>query len=333
MKKYLSYLHQNEKCSMFIGILLGLFLLYFLNIFDKPTPIKVYAQNGEGVESLVTETVELTEQIEETDNTEILTSTTVTSNLVFDDTMEKSLETRTNVIVGGIGVEKKSFDNDIVENAVDNETIGDSNIENESTEFVEETIENEIIESNSNDETDSILDEAIDSESTTEIVEDIENEVENELIDNIVETENLDNYEVKNVPNDNPKCKSYNITYMSYTSVTSETSNQYKLLNSDSCYTDTKTGIRMVDGRYCIALGSYYTHNVGQKVDLVFKDGTVVNCIIGDCKADIHTDSTNSFHTQDGSVAEFIVDYNYFDSTKQWSDLCSGTIDKIIVIN
>lgn len=139
--------------------------------------------------------------------------------------------------------------------------------------------------------------------------------------------------EANNVPNINEGCKSWNITYMPYTAVTSVSSAQYKLLYSDECYTDPVTGIRMVDGRYCIALGSYYTNSIGQKVDLVFEDGTVVRCILGDCKSDVHTDVTNRFHSQDGSVAEFIVDYAVFDKSVKWGSLCSGSIEKVVLIN
>lgn len=124
-----------------------------------------------------------------------------------------------------------------------------------------------------------------------------------------------------NVPNNESGCKSYKITYMPYTAVTYKPSDQYKLLNSEFCYTDTETGIRMVDERYCIALGSGYTHDIGTKVNLVFEDGTILRCILGDCKADEHTDKTNRYHSVDGSVAEFIVDYEYFDHVSQWDSI------------
>lgn len=107
-------------------------------------------------------------------------------------------------------------------------------------------------------------------------------------------------------------CDSHNTTYMAYTAVTSTSSPQYRLLNANYAYTDEETGIRMVDGRYCIALGSGYTSLIGEKVNLVMKDGTVLKCILGDQKADAHTDPTNRFQKYDGSVAEIIVDYDKF---------------------
>lgn len=137
---------------------------------------------------------------------------------------------------------------------------------------------------------------------------------------------------VLDVPNDTEGCKSANITYMPYTAVTCRESGQYRLLFSDICYTDPVSGIRMVEGRYCIAVGSYYTTQIGQKIDLYFTDGTILNCILGDCKADCDTNETNQFHAIDGSVAEFIVDYEVFSSSSQWADICSGKIDKVVLV-
>ena len=91
---------------------------------------------------------------------------------------------------------------------------------------------------------------------------------------------------------------------MSYKSITSKSSDQYKM--QQIAYTG-NYGIRQVNGRYCIAVGSAYTTKIGQYIDLVLEDGTIIPCILADCKADIHTDS-NNICTSDGSLAEFIVD-------------------------
>ena len=93
-------------------------------------------------------------------------------------------------------------------------------------------------------------------------------------------------------------------SYMSYKAISNKNSKQYKL--QQKAITGTY-GIRMVDNRYCVALGSYYTHQIGQKVDLIMDDGTIIPCIVGDGKADIHTDSKNQ-KTQNGCISEFIVD-------------------------
>ena len=94
-------------------------------------------------------------------------------------------------------------------------------------------------------------------------------------------------------------------SYMDWTCITSKSSPQYKIQHNYA-YTDSN-GVRAVDGRYCIALGSYYTHDVGRWVDLVLEDGSIIKCIIGDCKADCDTVNNHSMGI-DGGVAEFIVE-------------------------
>ena len=74
----------------------------------------------------------------------------------------------------------------------------------------------------------------------------------------------------------------------------------------------------MVDGRYCVAVGTYYAKNVGDYIDVYMENGNVIPCIVADFKADIHTDKSNRYHTGgywkgryyegDGSVIEFVVD-------------------------
>lgn len=101
-------------------------------------------------------------------------------------------------------------------------------------------------------------------------------------------------------------------SYMDYRYITSKTSDQYKLQESLAYTGD--YGLRMVNGRYCIALGSYYTTTIGQYVDIELENGSVIHCILADCKADIHTDSTNRINPN-GSVLEFVVDTDSLDDT------------------
>ena len=93
-------------------------------------------------------------------------------------------------------------------------------------------------------------------------------------------------------------------SYMDYTCITNTSSQQYKLQRR--AYTGTY-GIRQVDGRYCIALGSYYTTRIGTYIDLILNNGQVIHCILADCKADQHTDALNQ-KTSDDSLVEFVVD-------------------------
>jgi uncharacterized protein YgiM (DUF1202 family) len=101
-------------------------------------------------------------------------------------------------------------------------------------------------------------------------------------------------------------------SYMDWTAITSKTSKQYKLQANYA--TTASNGVRTVNGRYCIALGSYYTHDVGRYVDVVLENGTILPCIIGDCKRDRDTINNCSLGI-DGGVAEFIVSTSALSST------------------
>ena len=104
---------------------------------------------------------------------------------------------------------------------------------------------------------------------------------------------------------DYPTIQEYQKSYMPYTAITSRSSKQYKL---QTMATTGNYGIRMVNGRYLVALGSFYTTDIGRYFDLILKNGTIIPCILGDAKANIHTDKTNRYTLHDGSVAEFIID-------------------------
>lgn len=116
----------------------------------------------------------------------------------------------------------------------------------------------------------------------------------------------------KYIGKNKPKSKIYRapsnkiMSYMSYRAITNTSSKQYKLqkkaLTGDY-------GIRQVDGRYCIAVGSYYTTKIGTYIDIILDNGIVIPCILADCKADKHTDNMNQ-KTADGSLVEFVVDVN-----------------------
>lgn len=93
-------------------------------------------------------------------------------------------------------------------------------------------------------------------------------------------------------------------SYMDYRTITDTTSKQYELqkqADTDWC------GMRMIDEKYCVAVGSYYSTTVGQAVDIIMQNGNVIHCIVADLKQDIHTDVTNR-QNPNGSVVEFLVD-------------------------
>jgi len=96
-------------------------------------------------------------------------------------------------------------------------------------------------------------------------------------------------------------------TFAYYTAVTAKSSPQYKLLNSKKCTTDPKTGIRMYDGCYCVALGSYYGTKIGTKYRITFSNGNSINVILCDQKANRHTDSKHQYAVNNKDIVEFYV--------------------------
>lgn len=96
-----------------------------------------------------------------------------------------------------------------------------------------------------------------------------------------------------------------NKTWMPYTAITSRGSKQYKL--QQIAYTG-DYGIRMVNGRYCVALGSHFECKIGQYFDLILANGEVIPCIMADQKANKHTDSANIVTISTNCLSEFIVD-------------------------
>ena len=131
------------------------------------------------------------------------------------------------------------------------------------------------------------------------------------------------------VPNWEENCKSYNYTYMSYKAITDKTSAQYSLVNNEETYTDEETGLRMVNNRFCIAIGEGYGYKVGDYIDVVLSNGNILECIMAEEKANKDTDKTNKYHLSDGSVIEMLVDFNYFSSTSQYPDNLKGIIEEL----
>ena len=95
---------------------------------------------------------------------------------------------------------------------------------------------------------------------------------------------------------------------MSYTSVTDKNSKQYKL--QDYAYTG-KYGLRQVNERYCVAVGTHFSMDVGTYFDLVLENGEVIPCIVGDIKSQEHTLRDRITTALNGCVSEFIVETRY----------------------
>ena len=119
----------------------------------------------------------------------------------------------------------------------------------------------------------------------------------------------LDGTKVVNLP----ELEGYNggKTYEPYTAITSVNSQQYKL--QQEAYTN-EDGFRMINGRYMIATGSGVSHDIGRYIDVVLENGTVIPCVIGDAKADAHTDREFHIMTRKSHcVSEFLVDTSVMD--------------------
>ena len=137
-------------------------------------------------------------------------------------------------------------------------------------------------------------------------------EVEEEVVEIVAEAE--PQYITMDVPSNNG-FKSY----MDCKYITDITSEQYKFKYD---YLNTASGIFSVDGKYVCAVGTYYATEIGTRIDLVMESGEVVECIVGDVKANQHTDSLNRQHSVDGSVVEFIVDTDSLsDKARQMGDV------------
>lgn len=124
-------------------------------------------------------------------------------------------------------------------------------------------------------------------------------------------------------------------SYMDADTIKSRNTEQYKL--KAKYVIDEQTGIWTVDGRYCIAVGSYYTQSIGTYIDVLMKNGSTLHCILGECKRNRDTDHTNR-QNPNGSVVEFIVNISSMPSMATKMGDCSyadesmfGEIQSIIV--
>lgn len=107
-----------------------------------------------------------------------------------------------------------------------------------------------------------------------------------------------------------PKVSGEKKTHMDYRSITREGSAQ--LLLQAHSYTNHQ-GLRMSEGYFLVALGTYYAKQIGDKFTITFGNGVSIKAMAGDVKADKDTDSTNRYDLGDGSVVEFIIDKEVLD--------------------
>lgn len=110
--------------------------------------------------------------------------------------------------------------------------------------------------------------------------------------------------------------------YMSYKAITNTSSPQYFLQQFAE---NDIWGLRRLNGRLMIAVGSYYTTNIGTNIDIVLKNGNILECVLGDCKADKDTDVLHKVGFHNDTV-EFIVDTEILQEDAKYH----GDISKII---
>ena len=108
---------------------------------------------------------------------------------------------------------------------------------------------------------------------------------------------------------DIPKYEGFK-SWMSYKKITDTSSKQYKLQQIASTG---YAGIRTVNNRFCVAIGTAFDASIGTYIDLILEDGFVIPCIVADIKNPKHTDTKNVFTTTGKTekticCTEFIVD-------------------------
>lgn len=140
-------------------------------------------------------------------------------------------------------------------------------------------------------------------------------------------------------------------SFMDYRMVTDPTSRQYNLLQSPNIITSPQ-GLRCYQLDGCnyplVAVGSGVTTEVGQRLNIFIQSDQdqeyILQAVVGDLKDNAHTDPTNTYHTVDNSVVEFLVDTQQLQQAEPLAATMgnlsytndgqfSGTISKIEVLD
>lgn len=112
-------------------------------------------------------------------------------------------------------------------------------------------------------------------------------------------------------------------TYMGWQCITSRSSTQYKLIEAAGMNFD-EEGFGKIGDRYVIACTTTYG-KVGDYVDIVQEDGTIIKCIIGDIKNQNDAGCNKWGHNNGQCVVEFVVDKNTWYSGGKGSHANPGT--------
>lgn len=112
--------------------------------------------------------------------------------------------------------------------------------------------------------------------------------------------------------------------YMDFRFLTNRESKQWKI--QQDAYTD-KNGLRKIEDKYCVAMGTYYAEECGDTFSVKLEDEIEFKVIVSDIKSPKHTDSENKYtplsnkkksvYNDDGikmvNVIEFIIDEKVMD--------------------
>ena len=93
-------------------------------------------------------------------------------------------------------------------------------------------------------------------------------------------------------------------SFMPYTSISS-----YKQYDLQQVAYTADYGMRKVEGRYCVAVGTACNAEVGDIGEIILENGVSIPVIIGDIKDDRDTQANNLITSANGCASEFIVDY------------------------
>lgn len=94
--------------------------------------------------------------------------------------------------------------------------------------------------------------------------------------------------------------------YMGWQCITSRSSDQYKLIESAGMNFDSE-GFAKIGDRYVVATTTTFG-NVGDFIDVVQDDGTIIKCVIGDIKNQNDAGCNMWGHNNGQCVVEFVVD-------------------------
>lgn len=139
-----------------------------------------------------------------------------------------------------------------------------------------------------------------------------------EIIDiNTVDMEQLQEYldSIEGTTIDLPEGLGKIYAYMGWQCITDKTSSEWRLIQCTGMNFDSE-GFAKIGDRYVVAVTQTYG-NVGDFIDVVQADGTVLKCVIGDYKG-IHSESDIYGHSNGKSVVEFIVDKDLWYGDKNY---------------